>query len=274
MGRFSKLETDKDKERQRAEAAAARSSQKADGSSRQADAESAEAFDFGYYVEQADEQYYTGNYEKALRLYSRALQVDNAKVYPWIGQVLALLGMDQVKEADLWAARAMELFPDDASLLSMRALVHARKGMLNRAIGASDYAMSRGSSPYAWAARGEILLLARNRNAAFCFDKALEQAGPENWKVPMYIGLVYYRKRQYSSALSYFKRAVAHEVDNYYLWFHLGRCYDHLSFDNQAIEAFNRVVELRPDFRPGEQALRRAQSANFITRFVRRLFRR
>jgi len=264
MGRFSKLETDNFEEPEKQGQAVTPAKGKAGADDR---------FDFAHYIEKADAEYFTGHFERALRLYSRALQLDNARVYPWVGQVLALLAMDQVKEADLWAARAIELFPDDASLLSLRALVYARKGMLNRAIGASDYAMSRGSSPYAWVARGEILLRAKNKNAPFCFDKALEEAGPDNWKIPMHIGLTYYRQRLFSSALGYLKRACAIEPNNFFLWYYLGRCYDHLSFDSQAVEAFNRALELNPEFRDGERALREAMSANVLTRLVRRLFR-
>ncbi|MBM3334595.1 hypothetical protein FJY63_08025, partial [Candidatus Sumerlaeota bacterium] len=219
-----------------------------------------------------DKFYFTGRWDKALRMYSRALQVDSTQCYPWVGQVLALLAMNQVKEADLWVGRAIEFFPDDASLLSLRALVYAHKGMLNRAIGASDYALTRGGSPHAWIARGEVLLLAKNKNAPFCFEKALETAGAENWKVPMHIGLIYYRYRTYSSALSYFRRACAIETGNFYLWYHLGLCFDRFAFKNEAIEALNRALEINPDFREAERALARAKASNFLTRFLRRLF--
>jgi len=231
-----------------------------------------ETYDYSYYVEEADKQYFTGHHDKALRLYSRALQVDNSQVYPWVGQVFSLLAMDQVKEADLWVTRAIELFPEDATLLSLRALVFAHKGMMNRAIGASDYALSRGGTAYAWIARGEILLRAKNKNAPFCFDKALEVAGADNWKVAMHVGLVYFRRRMYSSALGYFRRACAGEIGNAYLWYHLGRCYYYFSFKEEAIEALSRALEINPDYREAQRALADVKSSNFVTRLFRRLF--
>jgi len=263
MGRFSKLETGKTEAEKAAEPRAGLPVEQL---------VEAETYDYSYYVEEADKQYFTGRYDKALRLYSRALQVDNSQVYPWVGQVLSLLAMDQVKEADLWVTRAIELFPEDATLLSLRALVYAHRGMMNRAIGASDYALSRGGTPYGWVARGEILLRAKNKNAPFCFDKALEIAGPTNWKIAMQIGLVYFRRRMYSSALNYFRRACAVNMGNFHLWFYLGRCYDRLSFKNEAIEAFNRALEINPDCREAERALSAAKSSNIVTRLFRRLF--
>lgn len=264
MGRFSKLETDKARE--------PKPQKGRKGSIAEAAVEE-ESYDYSYYVERADEQYFTGRYDKALRQYSRALQVDNSQIYPWVGQIFSLLAMDQVKESDLWIGRAIQLFPEDPALLSLRALVYSRKGMLNRAIGASDYAMSRGNSPYAWLARGEILLQAKNRNAPFCFDKAMEESGGDNWKVAMHIGMVHFRRRMFSTALGYLKRACAEEDGNFYLWYHLGRCYQRLTFDDRAMDAFARALELEPNCTDAEKALREVKSANVLTRFFRRLFR-
>lgn len=264
MGRFSKLETGEVAE---PKAAGERGAKAADAALQE------ETYDYSYYVERGDEHYFTGRYDQALRQYSRALQVDNSQIYPWVGQIFSLLAMDQVKESDLWVGRAIQLFPEDPTLLSMRALVYSRKGMLNRSIGASDYAMSRGSSPFAWMARGEILLQAKNRNAGFCFDKAMEEAGRDNWKVAMHIGMVYFRRRMFSTALGYFKQACAEEEDNFSLWYYLGRCYQRLTFDDRAIAAFERALEINPDCREAERALREVKSSNVLTRFLRRLFR-
>jgi hypothetical protein len=48
--------------------------------------------------------------------------------------------------------------------------------------------MTRGSSLFAWFARGEVLLLAESRNASLCFEKALETAGPMTGKPPSACG--------------------------------------------------------------------------------------
>src|SRR5262245_23063285 len=70
--------------------------------------------DYPSMLERADSHFFHGEYEKALRFYSRALQVEAARQYPWVGQLYALLMLNQVKEAELWASRALELFPEDS----------------------------------------------------------------------------------------------------------------------------------------------------------------
>jgi tetratricopeptide (TPR) repeat protein len=214
-----------------------------------------ETYDFPYYIARADEHFFFGEYEKALRLYSRALQLDNSQKYPWVGQIYCLLEMNQLKEADLWVARALQLFPEEPSLISLRAITYAHKGMLRRAIGTSDYALGKGSSIFAWIARGEVLLLADNKNSHFCFEKAMEMAEYDDWKTPMRIGMIYFKRKAYSNALEYFQKACASNVRNFYLWYYMSLCYHKLGFTHKAIETLKLALEHNPDFRPAERAL-------------------
>jgi tetratricopeptide (TPR) repeat protein len=89
----------------------------------------------------------------------------------------------------------------------------------------------------------------------------------------MHVGMVYYRMRMYTSAVEHLQRACSTEMRNAYLWYHLGRCYQQLSFDAQAVKAFERALELDPGYRAAERGLGEAKSANFVARFFRRLFR-
>jgi tetratricopeptide (TPR) repeat protein len=93
---------------------------------------------------QGDDAYFSGNWDRALRLYSRAIQLDSTLVAPWAGQVYALLRKGQHSEAMTWANRALEVFPEHPSLLGARGVVYAAQGMVRRAVGASDYALSKG----------------------------------------------------------------------------------------------------------------------------------
>lgn len=233
-----------------------------------------EKFDATYYIKLADQYFFYGEFSKALRYYSRALQLDNSLTYPWIGQIYSLLEMGQVKEASVWVLRALDLFPEDASIIALQALIFAYKGMMSRAIGASDFAMTKGSSVFTWLARGEILLMAENKMSHFCFEKSLEIAPRDDWQTPMRIGLIYYKHKQYSFALDYFKRAVQYNVSNYYLWYHIGRAYYHLGFNQKAIESLQRSLEHNPDFKAAKNALAKAATTPTFLRFFRRLLRR
>lgn len=266
MGRFSKLERGVAPKKLEEESAKAEVALERPGVE--------EKYDASYYVKLADQYFFYGEFEKALRFYSRALQVDNSLSYPWIGQIFCLLEMGQIKEAGVWATRALELFPENPDVIALHAIVLAHKGMLKRAIGASDFAMSKGSGVFTWLARGEVLLIADNKMAHFCFDKAMEHAAVDDWQTPMRIGLIYFKHKKYSHALDFFRRAVQYGITNYYLWYHIGRCYYHLGFNQKAIEAFQRSLEHQPEFKQAKLALERATKTSIFSRVFRRVIHR
>lgn len=227
-----------------------------------------ESYDYPTAMQRADEHFYRGEFEKALRFYSRALQTENAQPTPWIGQIICLLQMKQMKEADLWVQRALELFPEDSSLVSLRAVVMARNGMVKRAVGTSDYAMTRGgSTPLAWIARGEVLTLAESKNAGFCFEKAMETALPDDWKTPFLIGLVLHDQGVWASSLEYLQKAAARGAGNHWLWYLLGMCYLRLAFRQEAIDALRQSMALNPNYPPAQDAYHRVTHRNMIARF-------
>ena len=209
MGRFSKLER---------ETQDALARQKALKEKKRPQATPEVVYDAPHYIAEADDAFFTGDYKKALQLYSRAIQIDNSRHEPWVGQIYCLIEMNQLKEADLWTGRALEMFPEDSALLSLRAITYAHRGMIKRALGTSDYALERGADIHTWIARGQVLLLAENKNATFCFSKAMELTTPGDWKTPMRIGNIYFKKKLYSQALNYFKKACEINVTNHYLY--------------------------------------------------------
>ena len=201
------------------------------------------------FLRQADEAFFTGNYREALRHYSRALQQENNQVYPWIGQISSLIELKQYKEAELWSNRALEQFPEDPSLLSQRARVLAVTGNRKRAIGVSDYAMGKGATKWTWLARGEVLLEAKDPNALFCYEKALEETGPEDWRVPLLAGLAYARRRKWATAEDFLRKAAERNPRNHYTFYELAKVLVSLNYMDRARDAIERAVELKPDFR-------------------------
>jgi len=221
---------------------------------------------------QAEQAYYVGDWDRALRLYSRALQLNASLVRPWVGQVYALLRKRQDGEAMTWVNRALERFPEDPSLLSVRGLVYAAKGMHQRALGSSDYAIGVGSTREAWLARGEILLQAGSANAGPCFDKALE-IDPGNALSHTHIGMAYLDHRHWGNALEHFEKAAEKDSKNYYLWLQIGRCAERMRFLDRARSAYERATQLQPTNRDAASALEKMLSGNPISRLFRRLRR-
>jgi len=267
MGRFSKLE------RETQDALARQKAQREKAGEEVSPPPREDSYDAPYYIEQADKAYFTGNFRQALKMYSRAIQLESSRHYPWLGQIYCLIEMDQLKEADLWTGRALEMFPEDSALLSLRAMMYANRGMYKRAINTSDYAISRkGASDHTYIARGYCLLVAGNKNASFCFMKAMELAGEANWNTPMRIGLIYFKKKQYSRALDYLLKACERNVVNHYLWYHLGLCYMKLGFGLKAREALDRSIEQKQDFIKAREALKKLTGSSAFSRLFRRIF--
>lgn len=208
------------------------------------------AEDYPSFLLQADEAFFTGRYRDALRHYSRALQQENSKVYPWIGQISSLLALRQFQEAELWSNRALEQFPEDSSLLSQRARVLGATGNIKRALGVIDYAMARGATMWTWLARGEVLLNARDHNALSCFEKAVEEAGRGDWRVPLLAGIAFSQHRQYASAEDFLRRASEANPRNYFIWFKLAETLHHLGSTDRAQDAITRCLQLQTDYKP------------------------
>ncbi|HPS00557.1 MAG TPA: tetratricopeptide repeat protein [Candidatus Sumerlaeota bacterium] len=225
----------------------------------------------------ANDAFYTGDWRQALRHYSRALQMETTGVEPWVGQVLALLFLDQVREADIWSRRMLECFPDHPTAVSLSGLVRSLQGMTRSGIGSSDFAMSKGQADVlCWIVRGWMLLEGGNQNWMHCLDKAVEQCPPDGWRFHLLTGLVLERYKKWPQAVKAYQTAVDQKLDNYYLWSRLGHCYDQLGLARKALEAHQHALSLNPDYPPARKAVDDL-SAFPLKTFLRkavRLFRR
>ncbi|GAB4313875.1 MAG: hypothetical protein Kow0059_05280 [Candidatus Sumerlaeia bacterium] len=229
-------------------------------------------YDYHYYREKGDGCFFTGDFRQALMHYSRAIQQDGSKPYPWCMQVWCLVLMNQLREADLWALRAEQMFPDHSGALSLKAVSYAARGMARRALSTTDFALTRGGDPLAWLARGMALLEAGNRNAFACLDKILElPASREDWKMMTLAAMILLRYRKFTQALKPLKAALALKDDNFYIWLMLGRCYLRVGMTEQARQAFEQALELNPRCEDAQRALRTWRSP---LRHLVRSFRR
>ncbi|MBN1866837.1 tetratricopeptide repeat protein [Candidatus Sumerlaeota bacterium] len=206
----------------------------------------------------ADERFYSGDFRGALRCYSRCLSLDNNRITPWVGQILALLLQGQVREGRVWSQRAMECFPDNPVMVSLTGLSMAMGGMVKRGLATSDFALSRGAEDrICWIARGWILLEAQNKNWEFCFSKVLESRPSEDWRTHMLIGVILESYKKWPHAVERYQAAVGNQTSNFYLWYRLGVCYGKLGLARKAMEAQEHALAINPDFAPAEQETRK-----------------
>jgi tetratricopeptide (TPR) repeat protein len=193
----------------------------------------------------ADENRRTGNYETALRFYSRALEVNKTLVPAWVGQIQMLIQLHEYPQASLWSQKALELFPSHGDLMAGQAQAECRMGNMKKALALSDGALrQRGESAYRWQTRGELLVAGKDRTDRYCFDKA--QLADSEWLVALESALIYCFYKVYSLAQQRAQTAVEKAPQAYFAWSVLGACQAKLGFDSSARTSFQRCLELCP----------------------------
>ena len=226
---------------------------------------------------QAEREYREGNFENALRYYSRTLEGDRLMVEAWRRQVLMLVELEEFGEAALWADKAMELFPDDVELLSGKASALCRLGDLSTSLKVIDRALALpGASASPWIARGELMLVKREARHEYCFSKAVAIA-PGGWNTLVRIGRAYQYHGLYSKALEYFKRAMAIEPGILLTLVETARCQNELGLHAAARKTLDQVLRISPRHAEARKLLDAASSprAGASARgFFRRLFGR
>jgi tetratricopeptide (TPR) repeat protein len=207
------------------------------------------------WIDQAIEERRCGNYENALRLYSRALEDDKSLVNGWLGQVQMLVVLEEAVEAELWSRKALELFPGNGDLLAGRAQGMHRSGNISSAMGLSDSSLkSPGQSAYRWLVRGELMAATKQDTDRHCFDKAIEN--DKDWLVPLEIAQVYRYLGIPSRALERVRRAVEAAPDRFYPWFVQGETEQELGLEAAAKKSLQRCLELCPRHVDADRSLR------------------
>ena len=260
MARFDKLEFD--------------DSQQPDEADREEEAPRGEQIDW---LQRAEQQRRTGFYENALKFYSRALEKDKSLVAGWLGQVQMLVFLAEYPEAELWARKALELFPSHGDLLAGRAQALCRMQDIKGSHECCDGALKQsGQSAYRWIARGELMVAAKQPTDQYCFDKA--QQIDADWLVAAEIALVYLYYRNPSRALPRARRACETAPDQYYAWLVQARCQRDLGFAASARQSLQHCLDLCPGYVEAVQLLHTLNEAggsvSSLGRWLRGLFRR
>lgn len=222
-GRFSNLEFDEREEREEQSA-------------------TEQVKDQRYYKDLAHERYWVGDFEQALRFYSRALEFDRRQADAWRGQILALIELDETHEARVWSDKALELFGSDPELLSAKAIAVTRQGDIAQGLALTDAAVAeKGTSALRWRARGEAMIARDPKNAQYCFDKAVAE-DPGDWRTPLAIGRACLFHCQYAMAAGYAQRATDQQPGSAWAWANLGVTYEMLHQADKARHAYETAL--------------------------------
>jgi tetratricopeptide (TPR) repeat protein len=233
--------------------------------------------DEAYYFSEARAAFESGNFEQALRLFSKVLEFNPQNAAAWTGQVQMLIELDEFREAKLWADKALERFPDEPELLAAKAVALGRSGDLEGALSFSDAAIEeRGDTPYVWLARGDVMLARAEPRADYCFEKALLLA-PNDWFVAWLAARVRLYYEQFVLALKLLQQAIEWNTGHFLLWLELGQCQQALGLIGPAKHSFLQARQLNPQAREADLALSRLSQKGIGTRvrgWCRQLFNR
>jgi len=213
------------------------------------------AKDEAWYLAQAASAFENGEFEQALRSYSKVLEFNPQNAAAWTAQVRMLIELGEYREAKLWADKALERFPTFPELLAAKAVALARGGDLQAAMAFSDASIEeRGDTPYVWLARGDVMLARQERRADYCFEKAMLLA-PKDWFVASLAARIRYYYEQFVLAMNLLQQAIEWNTGHFLLWLELGRCQQAVGLLKAAHGSFTQARQLNPDCREATQAL-------------------
>jgi tetratricopeptide (TPR) repeat protein len=235
----------------------------------------AEELDERICLQRADGFLREGYYETALQWYSRALRFAQELEPAWAGQVRCLIGLEEYPEADIWAQRGLERFPNSPDLLAARAMVLLHTSGLSRAMEYSDASLEvRGQEigPYPWIVRGDILLNGGGSRPSVerCFSKALELAG-RDWYTHFLIGLALYRRGFFEEARQRLLAGTSLERNSSSLWCTLGDCHERLGEEGAAVMAYHRAIEANPRCKYAKERLAKLERMGLLARLMYRI---
>ena len=202
--------------------------------------------DEAFYLGEARAAFENGNYESALRQYSKVLEFNPQNATAWTAQVRMLIELGEYREAKVWADKALERFPHETELLAAKAVALGRSGDLQGAIAFSDASIEeRGDTPYIWLARGDVLLAREESRADYCFEKALLLA-PGDWFIAWLGARIRHYYKQFALALKLVQQAVEWNPSHFVLWLLLGQCQQALGLIGSARSSYVQAQQLNP----------------------------
>ena len=227
--------------------------------------------DEGYFCEKALMYWLGGDFELALRNYSRALEKNNGYFEAWAGQIMMLIELKEYPEAVVWSDKALESFPEHPELFALKAIAFHRNAKADKAMAFSDNSVSQENvTPRVWLARAEVLLKRKGNIAENCLSKAITIAGNNIDVVRFEAGRVLRKYGKYSAALHYLDQSIRIFPKSALAWFELGCCQGSLGFAEAKV-SLQECLNIRPGWECSEEMFRKVKKRGFFRRFFSRL---
>lgn len=226
--------------------------------------------DADYFHKEALKYWLAGDFELALRNYSRVLERNNTVFDAWVGQVLMLIELGEYHEAVVWADKALELFPEHPELLAVKAVACYRDAKPEKAIAYSDNSISKENiTSRVWLARAEVLLNRKSSIAENCISKAISIAGNMAPITKLEAARLLRKKGCYSAAIGHLNDVIKVFPKSALAWYELGCCQVKLG-RSEAKETLKQSLRLRPGWDRAETALAKCSKMGFFGKLFRR----
>ena len=223
-------------------------------------------------LERAREAFSFGLYRDSLRLYSKVININQSRIEPWVGQILAMFRLGEKKEVSVWLDRAMEKFPDCGEFWALKALLTMWEGNKKKALFFSDKSLSyEKPSSQIWFTRAELLLQARRKDWEFCLKKALE-GKEEDWESLEEAGLLLLRCGKFSQSQKYLTKSLEQNPQNPFSWWKLGEAQLQLGFKKKGIKSLEQAIDLSPERKDFKEGFNQIKKSGILGKLVK-LFR-
>lgn len=225
--------------------------------------------DAAYFYKEAIRCWLAGDFELALRNYSRMLEKNKTFFEAWLGQALMLIELGEYNEAIVWADKALELFPQQPELFAVKAIACCRDLKMEKAVTYSDISVSKdNTTSRVWLARAEVMFDRRKSITESCLSKAVSMAGKEIGIIRLDAGRLLRQKGSFNAAIEHLNEAVRIFPKSALAWYELGCCQAELGY-SEARATLEQSLKLRPNWKKAKTAMSKCKGG-----FLRRLFGR
>lgn len=226
--------------------------------------------DAAYFYREALQYWLGGDYEMALRNYSRVLEKNNTFFDAWSGQIYMLIELGEYNEAVLWADKALELFPEHPELLALKAVAFCRDAKMDKAIAYSDNSIGKdNTTATVWLARAEVMLTRKSTVAENCISKAVSMAGSITPIIKLQAARLIRNTGDYIQAINYLNDVVKALPKSALAWYELGICQAKLG-RTEAKTTLKQCLKLRPDWDKAQTACNKYGKLSFFHRLFKR----
>ncbi|OHB56747.1 MAG: hypothetical protein A2Y07_11790 [Planctomycetes bacterium GWF2_50_10] len=211
-----------------------------------------------------------GDFEQALRNFSRAVEYDTTFLGGWLGQVEMLIELGEFPEATLWTDKALKFFPDNPELLAAKGVAAACDARMEQAFAFSDRAIERENAGWrVWLGRAQVLVRKKSNIAQTCISNAISMAGPDVGYVCLRAGRLLAAAGDYRSAIEHLAKAVDLLPKSSLAWLELGICQSRLGRP-EAKATIEQALGLRPGWSRAVDELSKCRKRGFFSRLFSR----